>query len=304
VVDFSLMKLLIFAPLLCLWTATYPPHAAAPHAALSRQSGLPEMIRVSSARSASYDETLGMLKDWLHSEGNHQLVPLFAFGDSRSSDLLSACRTESDETANGAFMTLQLLGSRNCQPCADSFSEKHGRPLLACTTRLEDDGGFQRIDRWLATSRTPNGYRCGKEEGWRIDDALVYALILEGSSRSLGLLNRTLALERACAGYRTIERETLERAPALMREAKDIGHDLKIESEGVEQPIRRSAFFLPREHRKTSKVTVLARNNSDNRMLVEVSYACGKACGRGYLVVLQREGAVWQYALIRMAWIT
>jgi hypothetical protein len=39
-------------------------------------------------------------------------------------------------------------------------------------------------------------------------------------------------------------------------------------------------------------------------MLVEVSYSCGKSCGRGYLVVLRKEGTAWQYALIRMAWIT
>ncbi len=244
-----------------------------------------------------------MLKDWLHTEGNNQLVPLFAFGDSRSLDLLNACRNENDETANGAFLALQLLGSAECQPCADSFSQKHGGPMLGCATHREDDS-LQRIDRWLAGTRTRSGYRCGKEEGWRIDDALVYALILEGSPRSLALLNRTLALEKACAGYQTIEQETLARAPALMREAKTAGHDLKIDPERVEPSIRHAAFFLPREHRRNSKVTVLARNSTDSRMLVEVSYSCGMSCGRGYLVVLRKEGAVWQYALIRMAWIT
>jgi hypothetical protein len=294
------MKLWMFAPLLLLSAITYVPHARMDR----RASPDPIAPLASAPRSHSYDETVGMLKDWLHSEGNHQLVPLFAFGDSRSSDLLNACRNENDETANGAFMTLQLLGSPDCQPCADSFSEKHGRPLLACATHLEEDGGFQRIDRWLSATRTQKGYRCGKEEGWRIDDALVYALILDGSPRAMSMLNRSLALQKACGGYQTIERETLERAPALMREAEEIGHNLKIEPDRVEHSIRRSAFFLPREHRKSSKVTVLARNSTDSRMLVEVSYSCGKSCGRGYLVVLQKDGAVWQYALIRMAWIT
>ncbi len=291
------MKLWMFAPLI-LVSGTYVPHAR-----VDRQGSLDPIATLTSApRSPSYDETLGMLKDWLHSEGNHQLVPLFAFGDSRSSDLLNACRTENDETANGAFMTLQLLGSPDCQPCADSFSEKHGRPLLACSTNVGPD--FQRIDRWWAGARTQKGYRCGKDEGWRIDDALVYALILDGSPRSLSVLNRTLALEKACAGYQTIEQETLVRAPALIQEAKKIGHDLKLEPDRIERSIRRAAFFLPREHRKNSKVTVLARNSTDTRMLVEVSYWCGTSCGRGYLVVLQKDGAVWQYALIRMAWIT
>src|SRR5258705_11008509 len=211
--------------------------------------------------------------------------------------MLKACQDEGDETGNGVFMTMQLLGSPDCQPCADSFAKKDGSLLLACTTSAGDPE-FQRIDRWWAGARTRNGYRCGKDEGWRIDDALVYALILDGSPRSLSVLNRTLGLEKACAGYQTIEQETLERAPALIREAKEIGHDLKIEPDHVEQSIRRSAFFLPREHRKNSSVTVLARNSADNRMLVEVSYACGKSCGGGYLGVLQKDGPVWQYALI------
>jgi hypothetical protein len=292
------MKFWMFAPLLLLSAITYVPHARMDR----RASPDPIAPLASAPRSHSYDETVGMLKDWLRSEGNSRLVPLFAFGDSRSSDLLNACRIEDDETANGAFMTLQLLGSPDCQPCADSFSEKHGRPLLACSTNIAPD--FQRIDRWWAGAHTQKGFRCGKDEGWRIDDALVYALILDGSPRSLSVLNRTLALEKACAEYKTIEQETLERAPALIREAKEVGHDLKIEADHVEQPIRRAAFFLPREQRKNSKVTVLARNNSDTRMLVEVSYSCGKSCGRGYLVVLRKEGTAWQYALIRMAWIT
>jgi len=244
-----------------------------------------------------------MLKDWLRSDGNSRLVPLFAYGDARSSDLLNACRTESDETANSAFMTLQLLGSPECQPCADSFSEKHGGPLLACASHL-GEAGFDRIDRWWAGNRTRKGYRCGKEEGWRIDDALVYALILDGSPRAVATLSRSLALERVCGEYATIERETLERAPALVRDAKQVGHDLKIEPGRVEESIRRSAFFLSRAQRKSSKVSVLARNSTDTKMLVEVSYSCGKSCGRGYLVVLQKEGEVWQYALVRTAWVT
>src|SRR6266550_568063 len=125
------MKLWMFAPLILL-SGTYVPHAR-----VDRKGSLdPASTLTSTPRSPSYDETVEMLKDWLHSEGNNQLVPLFAFGDSRSSDLLKACRNENDETANGAFMTLQLLGSADCQPCADSFSEKHGRPLLACTTNV------------------------------------------------------------------------------------------------------------------------------------------------------------------------
>jgi hypothetical protein len=297
--DFSVMKLSMFAPLLLLSAIGYVPPARVDRPALDP---LPPLISAP-PRSHSYDETVGMLKDWLRSDGNSRLVPLFAYGDARSSDLLNACRTESDETANSAFMTLQLLGSSECQPCADSFSQKHGGPLLACAPHL-GEAGFQRIDRWWSGYRTRKGYRCGKEEGWRIDDALVYALILDGSPRALATLNRSLALQKTCGEYVTIERETLERAPELVREAKQVGHDLKIGPDRVEESVRRSAFFLSREQRKHSKVNVLARNSTDTKMLVEVSYSCGKSCGRGYLVVLEKDGDVWQYALVRTAWVT
>jgi len=293
------MKLSMFAPLLLLSGIAYVTPAR-----VDREPSLdPIAPLISVPRSHSYDETVGMLKDWLRTEGNSRLVPLFAYGDARSSDLLHACRTESDETANSAFMTLQLLGSAECQPCADSFSQKHGGPLLACAPHL-GEAGFQRLDRWWSRYRTGKGYRCGKEEGWRIDDALVYALILDGSPRALATLNRSQALEKACGEYVTIERETLERAPMLVREAKQVGHDLKIAPGRVEESIRRSAFFLPLEQRKHSKVTVLARNSTDTKMLVEVSYSCGKSRGRGYLVVLEKDGEVWQYALVRTAWVT
>jgi hypothetical protein len=293
------MKLRMFAPLLLLSAITYVPHAR-----MDRRASPASIAPLAPApRSHSYDETVGMLKDWLRSEGNSRLVPLFAYGDARSSDLLNACRNESDETANSAFMTLQLLASPECQPCADSFSQRHGGPLLACAPHL-GEAGFERIDRWWVGNRTRKGYRCGKEEGWRIDDALVYALILDGSPRAVATLNRSLALEKACAEYVTIERETLERTSTLMRDAKQVGHDLKIEPGSVEESVRRSAFFLSPEQRKHGKVSVLARNRTDTRMLAEVSYSCGKSCGRGYLVVLEKDGDVWQYALIRTAWVT
>jgi hypothetical protein len=46
---------------------------------------------------------------------------------------------------------------------------------------------------------------------------------------------------------------------------------------------------------------VLARTGG--RILLEVSYRCGILCGRGHSVVLRSDGNVWQYAVIRMAYL-
>lgn len=92
--------------------------------------------------------------------------------------------------------------------------------------------------------------------------------------------------------------------PKLISDAKAIGHDLKIEPDTLEASVRHSAFFMPEEYRKEASVELLARNSTDSRLLLEVSYRCGMLCGRGYYVVLRRDGAVWQYAVIRMAWIS
>jgi hypothetical protein len=70
----------------------------------------------------------------------------------------------------------------------------------------------------------------------------------------------------------------------------------------MDKSVRASAFFLPTEYRKYSKVALLAR--TDDRILLDVSYTCGRLCGRGYFVVLRRAGPVWRYCVIRMAWIS
>src|SRR2546422_6787437 len=84
-----------------------------------------------SPRSPSYDETLGMLKDWLHSEGNNQLVPLFAFGDSRSSDLLNACRSEehTSELQSRLHLVCRLLLEKKKKT-------NHQRHVSWCRNRL------------------------------------------------------------------------------------------------------------------------------------------------------------------------
>src|SRR5689334_14451404 len=62
-----------------------------------------------SSISETYSDTLGMLKTWLDTEKNADLGRLFVAGDSRASDLVTACQNADDEIAAAAFMTLQLL---------------------------------------------------------------------------------------------------------------------------------------------------------------------------------------------------
>jgi hypothetical protein len=59
---------------------------------------------------------------------------------------------------------------------------------------------------------------------------------------------------------------------------------------------------LPADYRKDSEVKVLAR--TENRILLEASYTYGMRSGQGYWVVLRKDGLVWQYAVIEMAWIS
>ena len=90
----------------------------------------------------------------------------------------------------------------------------------------------------------------------------------------------------------------------LIVAAKENGHNLKFEPDTLEGVIRSAAFFLPSEYRKDSRIEVIARNKTEDSILLEVSYVCGRLCGSGYHVVLQKDGIVWRYASIGIAWIS
>src|SRR5713101_2946581 len=248
--------------------------------------------------SATYSDTIRMLKAWFspakHSVRDAQMASLFAIGDTRTSDLLAACRSADDEVARAALLALQLLGTSDDGRCADSVGHKHSGLAFSGAANL-NVAEFERIEQWLAEKRTGTSYECGDDDPL-IDDSLVYAFILDGSPRSESALTSMLEVDKACAGD-NIAGEPLEKARSLILAAREIGHNLTIESD-IDKSVRASAFFLPTKYRKDSKVEVLAR--TDDRVLLDVSYVCGLLCGRGYIVVLSREGAVWQYALITM----
>jgi hypothetical protein len=251
-------------------------------------------------QSATYRNTLKMLKTWLDSEKNVDLAHLFEIGDARASDLRAACGG-ADKIASAAFYVLQLLGKSECADCGNSISRKRKGLAFLCEANFTNVD-FKRIEEWLAKKRTQKGYECGGDSE-SLEDSLVYALVLDGSPRSKSILNRLLAMDKACA-WNNIIGEPLEQAQSLISAAQEVGHNMKFEPDTLENVIRISAFFLPPERRKESGVEVIARNKTGDRILLEVGYRCGLLCGRGYHVVLRKDGATWQYALVSMAWIS
>jgi hypothetical protein len=257
------------------------------------------------AASETYDDTIRTIKKWTESDENDDLARLFAIGDVRTGDLLAACHDSDEEIAGAAFGALQLLGKPECEPCAESVSQTHGGLAFACSAM--GDADFQHIETWMAKKHTGTGYECGEdyEPLMPMGDSVVYALILDGSSRSMSLLDDMLGLEKACVpDGETIFGEVLEQAQSLIVAARKAGHNLRVEPDKLKNSIRDSAFFLPRKYRRDSEVEVIARNKARNRILLEVSYRCGRLCGRGYFVILRKDGADWHYAVIRMAWIS
>jgi hypothetical protein len=290
----SLLLLLTFT---CSARAQSKPQSSAANRAITQQPG---------SISETYSDTIGMIKAWTETEENNELGRLFAIGDLRASDLLAACHSADDEIASAAFLTLRLLGKSECESCGDSISRKHNGVAFVCAANLAD-ADFKRIEGWLAKKHTRNGYECGDEYEplTPMDDSVVYALILDGSPRSQMILKRMLAIEKACvAGGTTIIGEVLSQAKSLIVAAKGIGSNLRFEPDSLEEVIRTSAFFLPSEYRKDSRIEVIAHNKTEDRILLEVSYVCGRLCGSGYWVVLRKEDTVWQYTVIGMAWIS
>ena len=294
------MKLRVCEPLLLLLTLTCSTSAQTTQLS---SAGRGNAARQTRHNSATYGDTLKMLKTWLESDKNVDLARLFTMGDARSSDLLAACHSTNDKTASAAFFVLRLLGKSESLDCGNAISRKHKRLAFACGLNFTN-ADFKRIEEWLAKKRAEKGCECGDDsEPIEPADSLVYALVLDGSSRSKSILVRLLAISKACAWENTIS-DPLEQAQSLIEAAREIGHNMRFEPDTLESVIRDSAFFLPPEHRKESRVEIIAHNKTGDHILLEVSYRCGLLCGRGYYAVLQKDGNTWQYALITMTWIS
>jgi hypothetical protein len=249
-----------------------------------------------------------MIKAWRETQESDELGRLFAVGDLRASDLLAACNDADEEIVSLAFVALQLLGKSECLPCGDTVSRKHNELPFVCGANIAN-ADFNRIERWLAKKKKGNKYKCAPEGEYEpltpLQDSLVYALILDGSPRSRSILNHMDVIENACGvDHNTIIGDILERAQSLIAAAKRSARNLKFEPNTLESVVRSSAFFLPSKYRKDSEIEVIAHNTAKNRILLEISFRCGRLCGSGYYVVLQKDGTVWRYASIGMAWIS
>jgi hypothetical protein len=292
----SLIALFAFT---CSAGAQSKPRSSVDNVAITQQSG---------STSETYSDTLAMVKAWRETEENKELGRLFAIGDLRAADLLVVCNDADEEIASSAFLVLQLLGKSECVPCGETISPKHKDVPFVCGDNIAD-ADFNRVETWLAKKHKGNGYDCGEEDEYEpltpLDDSLAYALILDGSPRSMSILKSMLAIEKACvAEGTTILGEVVSQAQSLIAAAKENAHNLHFEPSTLEEVVRSSAFFLPSEYRKDSRIEVVAHNKAEDRLLLEVSYVCGRLCGSGYYVVLQKDGTVWRYASIGMAWIS
>jgi len=299
------MNMRIFLSMLWIFAFAYSPRAqskprsSAAYRAIAQQSG---------SNSETYGDTLAMIKAWHETGESDELGRLFAIGDLRTPDLLVACNDADEEIASLAFLTLQLLGKSECLPCGDTISRTHNDVPFICGANIAD-ADFNRIERWLVKKKNGNGYECAPEGEYEpltpLDNSLVYALILDGSPRSRLILKRMLAIEEACvAEGTTIIGEILSQTESLIAAAKESGRNLTFEPDTLEGVIRSAAFFLPSEYRKDSQIEVIAHNTANDRILLEISYRCGRLCGSGYYVVFQKDGTVWRYASIGMAWIS
>ncbi len=258
------------------------------------------------SRSQTYSDTRKTIKKWLESEGNEDFARLLKIGDARASDLVTACQDSDEEVAAAAFEALLLLGKGECETCADSMSQMRGGLALACSQKISE-ADFERTESWMAKKHTGTGYECGEdfEPLTPMDVSVVYALILDGSSRARSLLDDMDGLEKACVPEETtIIGEVLGQAPSLIVAAKRAGHNLRVEPNRIIGSVRASAFFLPKKYREDSTVEIIARNKGRNTILLEVSYLCGNLCGKGYYVLLRKGGGDWHYAMITMAWIS
>ena len=291
------ISLLLLVTFTCSASAQSKSHSSAAGRDTNQQSG---------SISERYNDTIRMIKAWLETDENAELGRMFAIGDLRTSDLLAACRSTDDEIASAAFLTLQFLGKSECVPCGDAISRERNGLAFMCGASMTDVD-FTRIEKWLSKKQTGKEYECGDEYEplTPLHDSVVYALILDGSPRSRLILKRMLAIEKACvAGGTTIIGEVLSQAESLIVAAKGVGNNLSFEPGTLNRVIRSSAFFLPSEYRKDSRIEMIAHNKTGDRILLEVSYVCGRLCGTGYWVVLRKDGNGWRYAVIGMAWIS
>ena len=258
----------------------------------------------SSAFSPTYADTLRMLSTWDVGDDSELMANLFAIGDVREADIALACHSQDQEIRDKAYLLLYLLGRPTTHECASQLNMEDRPAVLSVSDRISegDYGKLEQLFRPRACEKTMN---CSIDALPLVDESLVYSLVLDGSERSMELLTRISTLAKAAHDEENIVFDVAVHSQTLALDARNSVHSLKLDGGAFEQSLRKSIFFVPADQRDDSEIKLLARNSSDNRMLVEVSYICGRLCGSGYYVVLSKNAkGAWDYALIVRAWIS
>jgi len=248
------------------------------------------------AESKANSETTKLLKQW-DGDDEATLATLFATGQSRERELAEVCHNEDQDLRGQAYFVLLLIGSPETAACVRNLDLESEPVVLADGDELRAED-FEHIGRVLSENPCHRNQNCKPHDDCPpIDESTSYALALNGSDRALALLKRMAVLFKACHGEE-IDLDSLNEAASKSR-------NLQLDTANFESVIKQSAFFVPKDRQEDVSVVLLARNETNSRMLLEVSYRCGMRCGSGYYVVLKKNSAgTWDYVLISRAWIS
>ena len=253
--------------------------------------------------SKADSETAKLLKKW-DGDDEATLATLFATGRSRERELAEVCHNGDQDLRGEAYSVLLLIGSAETAGCVENL-DLEGKPAVLATGDELQTQDFEHIERVLNQTPCQRKQDCkGEDDCPLIDESTSYALALDGSARALTLLKRIAALFKACHGEDLIIGQGSLTVESI-QDVRSRTRNLQLDTANFESLLKQSAFFVPEDQQKAVSVALLARNETNSRMLVEVSYRCGMLCGSGYYVVLKKNSAgKWDYALISRAWIS
>jgi|SRR5579864_17284 len=278
--------------------------AASTVTAISLCSARPQDAKVQP--SSSYSQTLQALSAWdgMGDDQAGHLAAFFAKGNGMVPDLLQACKTGDEDIVARAYGLLLMIGSNKTEECASRVHEEDSPVMLATSDQISE-ADFTKLEQLFRSQPCENSGKCKQEDLPLVDESVVYALVLDGSKRARTVLNRMSKLAKASKSEDMLGFDVASNAEALISQAQERAHNLTLEPSTFEELLRQSIFFLQDSVRGTAGIKLLARNASDDRMLLTVFYTCGMLCGSGYYVVLKRNpNGTWDYALIMRAWIS
>ena len=187
--------------------------------------------------------------------------------------------------AYAAADVLQYLGNPEGMQAVDSWLQSQDESWIVSGPRPVPlrDADYAFIEKALAAPDSNN-------EARPILRSYVYALALDGSSKSVATLHRI----RDYAAQRK-DQELVERCDLLLsNQVKQV-----VAATTAAEAVQSNLFFYPLEAaRKGAKIEVLAQN--PDLALVSVSYVCGAMCSSQYHVVVRREQGGWRFQSVTL----